>query len=71
MFIDPADIFIKLDDDWSIIQWVGYGGDVYHDIWHCVESIATGRYAVIQHCSCGKEVPDAVQGFLVICRSTR
>ena len=69
MRIDPDDIILKLDDEWSIVQWRGYNPNVYHDILHCDASIATNRGDIIHHCRCGAKVPDSVRGFLVLCRN--
>ncbi len=71
MRIDPEDVILPLDDEWSIIKWVGLGPSsyVYYDIVHCDESIATNRNEAILRCRCGAKVPEAVRGFLVLCRN--
>ncbi len=69
MRIDPEDIIITLEGEWRIIQWEVCAPNVYHDILHCDASIATNRIEIIRRCRCGAEVPDAVRGFLVLCRN--
>ena len=74
MRIDHDDIILKLDDEWSIVQWKGMEWPdgarmVYYDIVHCRESVARGRDTIIRHCECGTEVPESVRGFLVLCRN--
>ncbi len=62
---------LPLEEKWGIVKWTNKywkNGTAHYDIHHdCDKSWSKNKIPKV--CDCGAEIPEAVQGFLVICRS--
>lgn len=61
---------LPLDETWSIVHWRGQSGRTYYDLQH-TEGLCGDKWMRRNdpgRCHCGAEIPEAVQGFLVLCR---